>query len=268
VAHLLFSAKDGVANVTLNRPDKGNSLDLPAARELLDTASRCRAADVRAVVLRGAGRHFCLGGDLRVPALADADLHTHVLELTRTLNAALLAFTRLRAPVVAAIAGGVAGAGVGLVGMADLAIAGQSSYFTLAFTGVGMTPDTGTSVWLAEAVGRKRASELLLTNRRLTAAEALDWGLLNAVVPDEELPDAAAAWAHQLAAGPLSAFGATKRLLSAGIEALEGRLDREARTIARQRVSPEGKEGIHAFFERRTADFSGQVNAETDEDLV
>jgi 2-(1,2-epoxy-1,2-dihydrophenyl)acetyl-CoA isomerase len=268
VACVLFSREDGVASVTLNRPEKGNSLDLPTARELLEAASRCRAAEVRAVVLRSNGRHFCLGGDIRLPAPADADLHAHVLELTRTLNAALLAFTRLRAPVVAAIAGGVAGAGVGLVGMADLAIAAQSAYFTLAFTAVGMTPDTGTSVWLAEIVGRKRAAELLLTNRRLSAAEALDWGLLNAVVSDGELPGAADALAHQLAAGPLGAFGATKRLLSAGVEKLEARLDLEARTIARQRVSREGKEGIQAFHERRAADFAGHVDAETDDDLL
>ncbi len=268
MSSVLFELERGIAHVTLNRADKGNTIDLATARELQGAASRCGDDKVRAVVLWGAGRHFCLGGDIRIRALDDEAMYAHVLDLTHTLNAAVLGFMRLRAPVVAAISGGVAGAGIGLVGMADLGIAAQSAYFTLAFTAVGMTPDTGTSVWLVDTVGRKRAAELLLTNRRLSAAEALDWGLVNAVVADIELPDAAEGLARKLAAGPLGAFGATKRLLSSSLDHLESRLDLEAHTIARHRVSLEGKEGILAFQERRTADFVAHGYTRAPDDLL
>jgi 2-(1,2-epoxy-1,2-dihydrophenyl)acetyl-CoA isomerase len=268
MARVLFDHERGVARVTLNRAERGNTLDLETARELFDAASRCRNEGARAVLLRGSGKHFCLGGDVRIPERDDTAMQAHVLDLTRTLNAAVLAFMRLQAPVVAVVSGGVAGAGVGLVGMADLAIAAQSAYFLPAFTTVGMTPDTGTSVWLSEIVGRKRAAELLLTNRRLSAVEAVAWGLVNFAVPDVELEAASGSLARRLADGPLGAFGATKRLLVSSIDRLESRLELEARYIARQRISKEGKEGIHAYQARRPADFLANTDAAGRDDLL
>ncbi len=150
-----YEIRAGVAVITLNRPERGNAIDLGMARELLSAASRCGDASVRAVLLRGAGRHFCVGGDIRIAELEDAAMQAHVVELTATLHAAVSIFTRLDAPVVAAVDGAVAGAGIGLIGMADLVISARSTFFTLAFTAVGMTPDTGTTYTLPSIVGRR-----------------------------------------------------------------------------------------------------------------
>ena len=135
--------------------------------------------------------------------------------------------------------------------MADLAIAGEGSRISLAYTGVGLTPDGGTSFLLPRAVGAKRASELILTNRALSAAEALEWGLVNQVVADAEVFDAALQLAGKLAAGPRAAFGKAKRLLGASLGALEQQMALESETIAIQAATAEGGEGIAAFLEKR-----------------
>jgi 2-(1,2-epoxy-1,2-dihydrophenyl)acetyl-CoA isomerase len=264
VPSALFEMDGDVAVVTLNRPHRGNCIDMELALALRQSAERCRASSVRAVILQGAGKHFCLGGDLRVPDLGDEEMHAYVLALTRHLNAALLTLLDLPAPVIAVVEGAAAGAGVGLVGVADLAVAAHSADFTLAFTAVGMTPDTGTSLWLTETLGRKRAMELLLLNRRISAAEALNWGLVNRVVADGRCRDEALQLARTLAQGPLQSFGATKRLMGAAFLDLEARLEAEAQSIAARRISPEGREGIRAFLAQRAPDFishSGAVEA-------
>lgn len=248
---VLLEIRSSVAYITLNRPHRGNAIDLVMAQSLLDTASQCRERSVRAVVLRGAGKHFCVGGDIRIAELEDDAMQAHVLELTDTLHAAISAFTRLEAPVIAAARGAVAGAGVGLVCMADLAVAARSCFFSPAFTAVAMTPDSGTTYLLPRIVGQRRALELLLTNRHLSAAEALDWGLVTQLVADGELNAAAAFTAQQLADGPLHAYGVTKRLVGTAMDDFESHLTREAQAIAQQRISAEGKEGIRAFCEKR-----------------
>jgi 2-(1,2-epoxy-1,2-dihydrophenyl)acetyl-CoA isomerase len=252
---VLLEMEGNVGVLTLNRPHRGNCIDMELALALRQSAERCRASSVRAVILQGSGKHFCLGGDLRVPDLGDEDMRAYVLTLTRHLNAALLTLLDLQAPVIAVVEGAAAGAGVGLVGVADLAIAAESAYFTLAFTAVGMTPDTGTSVWLTETLGRKRAMELALLNRQFSAAEALDWGLVNRVVADGQCRREARQLAQTLAQGPLQSFGATKRLLGAAFRDLEARLEAEAQSIAARRISPEGREGIRSFLARRAPDF-------------
>jgi len=159
------------------------------------------------------------------------------------------------APVIAAVNGTAAGAGVGLVAMADLALCGSSSRFNLAYSSVGLTPDAGTSFLLPRIVGVKRAMELLLLNRALPAAEALTWGLVNEVVSDEQLAGRALEIAEQLARGACGAFGATKRLLAHSLGAFESQMVLESETIAAHAVSPEGTEGISAFLEKRKPQF-------------
>jgi 2-(1,2-epoxy-1,2-dihydrophenyl)acetyl-CoA isomerase len=144
---------------------------------------------------------------------------------------------------------------MGLVAMADLAIAAQSAKFTLAYAGVGLTPDCGTSYFLPRLIGQRRALELALVNRVLSADEALDWGLVNKVVPDGELVEQAGALAAGLAAGPLAALGQAKRLLRAG-KALDEQLEDESRTIAAQSATAEGEEGIAAFLAKRKPQFT------------
>ena len=248
--------RGAVAVLRLNRPDAANTIDLDLARALLDSALALQAdAGVRAVVLTGAGSSFCFGGDLRGMVSGGTPVEPYLRELTTHLHAAISQFMRMNAPVIAAVNGTAAGAGVGLVAMADLAVAGEGSKISLAYTGVGLTPDGGTSFLLPRAVGAKRASELILTNRALCADEALAWGLVNQVVPDADVLGAALKLAGKLAAGPTGAFGKAKRLLGASLGALEQQMALESETIAAQAATAEGGEGIAAFLGKRKPDY-------------
>ena len=251
--------RGAVALVTLNRPDSGNALNLQMALDLLAAAMTCaRNAAVRAVVLTGAGRHFCFGGDLRAMASRDATGDDYIRELTTYLHAAISHFMRMDAPVLAAVNGTAAGAGVGLVAMADLAVCASSSKFNLAYTKAGLTPDAGTSFLLPRTVGLKRTMELLLLNRSLTASEALAWGLVNEVVADEQLLSRGLELAEELAQGASGAFGATKRLVAHSLGALESQMVLESETIAAHAMGAEGQEGIRAFLEKRKPQFPGK----------
>jgi len=247
-----------VALVTLNRPEQSNTLNLQMAMDLLAAAMACARNDaVRAVVLTGAGRHFSFGGDLRAMPPRELSLDGHIRELTTYLHAAISHFVRMNAPVIAAVNGTAAGAGVGLAAMADLALCARSSKFNLAYTSVGLTPDAGTTFLLPRAVGHKRAMELLLLNRVLGAAEALAWGLVNEVVDDAGLLGRALELAGRLARGPASAFGVTKRLIAHSLGGLESQMVLESEAIAAQAGGPDATEGIGAFLEKRAPHFPG-----------
>jgi 2-(1,2-epoxy-1,2-dihydrophenyl)acetyl-CoA isomerase len=253
---LQLQVRERVAHLMLDRPDAMNTLSLDMGRELLRAALQCEGdAAVRAVILTGAGKAFCAGGDLRGMQAQGAGTRAYLQELTVQLHAAISVFTRMDAPVVAAINGITAGAGVGLATMADLSIAAQSAKFTLAYTGVGLTPDGSTTFFLPRLIGLKRTAELMLLNRTLTADEALDWGLINTVVPDADLAAHALELAQRLAQGPPSAYGAVKRLLALSSGALETQMMAEGRCIAAQAVTPEGQEGINAFLAKRKPKF-------------
>ena len=248
--------REHVAHLTLTRGDAANPLNLESGREFVAAAYAIRKnSDVRAVLLRGEGKNFCFGGDLRGMMAAGGNVNAYLTELTTDLHAGLLHLARANAPVVAAVQGTAAGAGLGLVLAADLAIAGKSAKFTAAYTAVGLTPDAGNTFLLPRAVGYKRAIELLLTNRVLDAQQALDWGLVNQVVDDERLAETAAALAERLAAGPVGAFGAVKRLLAEAEPAFEAQLARESRSISARGTTAEGREGIAAFLDKRTPHF-------------
>jgi 2-(1,2-epoxy-1,2-dihydrophenyl)acetyl-CoA isomerase len=254
--------RGAVALVTLNRPDTANTINLEMGMDLLAAAMTCgRNPAVRAVVLTGAGRQFCFGGDLRAIAAKGAGSEGYLRELTGYLHSAISHFVRMDAPVIAAVNGTAAGAGVGLVTMADLAVCGESSRFNLAYTGVGMTPDGGTSFLLPRTIGIKRTMELMLLNRVLKSGEALEWGLVNAVVEDSQVLDEALRVAERLAAGPTQAFGRTKRLLAASLAGLESQMVLESETIASQSLTEQGTEGINAFLEKRKPDFSTGRNS-------
>jgi 2-(1,2-epoxy-1,2-dihydrophenyl)acetyl-CoA isomerase len=258
-ANVQVETHGAVALVTLNRPEQSNTLNLQMAMDLLAAALACaRNAAVRAVVLTGAGRNFSFGGDLRAMGTRERALDDHIRELTTYLHAAISHFVRMDAPVVAAVNGTAAGAGVGLVAMADLALCARSAKFNLAYTSVGLTPDGGTTFLLPRTVGHKRAMELLLLNRLLGAEEALSWGLVNEVVADERLLERAVEVAERLAHGPRTAFGATKRLIAHSLGALESQMVLESETIAAQATSPDAAEGIDAFLGKRKARFPGK----------
>jgi 2-(1,2-epoxy-1,2-dihydrophenyl)acetyl-CoA isomerase len=248
--------RGAVAHLTLTRAEAANTMNLQFGREFL-AATQSLQADprVRAVVLSGEGRNFCFGGDLKGMVASGGDLSAYLSELTTALHAGLAHLTRMNAPVIAAVRGSAAGAGLGLVLAADLAIAGKSAKFTPAYTGVGLTPDAGCTFLLPRAVGYKRAMELFLTNRVLGAEEALDWGLVNQVVEDDQVDGTAAALAARLASGPTGAFGAVKRLVAEAEPGLETQLGRESRSIAARGAGAEGREGIEAFLDKRAPRF-------------
>jgi 2-(1,2-epoxy-1,2-dihydrophenyl)acetyl-CoA isomerase len=248
--------REHVAHLTLARADAANTMNLQFGREFLAAAQSLRADErVRAVILSGEGKNFCFGGDLRGMVASGGDLGAYLTELTTAVHAGLAHLMHMNAPVIAAIKGSAAGAGLGLVLAADLAIAGKGAKFTPAYTGVGLTPDAGCSFLLPRAVGYKRAMELLLTNRVLNAEEALDWGLINQIVDDDKVEETAAALAARLASGPTGAFGGVKRLLAEAEPGLETQLSRESRSIAACGTGAEGREGIAAFLEKRTPRF-------------
>jgi 2-(1,2-epoxy-1,2-dihydrophenyl)acetyl-CoA isomerase len=254
-ATVRLDIRDSVAFLTLSRPASANTMNLEFGREFLAAAFAIEAAGARAVVLTGEGKNFCFGGDLKGMVASGADVGAYLRELTTNLHAGMTLLARLDAPVIAAVNGTAAGAGLGLVLAADLAIAARSAKFVSAYTAVGLTPDAGCTFLLPRAVGYKRAMELFLTNRSLDAQQALDWGLVNQVVEDEKLTETAAALGAQLAAGPTGAYGAVKRLLADALAGFEVQLGRESRSISARGSLPEGREGIAAFLEKRAPQF-------------
>ncbi len=254
---VLFEVRDNVGYVTLNRPHAGNSLDLGMARQLMAVALECeRDKSVRAVLLRGAGNNFCLGGDVKL-FHAQADLKSYLREITSYLHLAVSRFARLDAPVIGAVHGAAAGGGFSLAISCDLVLAADSATFLMAYTKIGMAPDGGSTYFLPRLVGFKRAMELTMTNRVLSAREACEWGLVTEVVATEKLAAHAEDLARSLAQGPTGAFGAAKRLLHNGWnESLETQMERESRAIAEAGGTVDGKEGIRAFVEKRKAKFN------------
>jgi 2-(1,2-epoxy-1,2-dihydrophenyl)acetyl-CoA isomerase len=259
-ATLLFDVKDGIARITLNRPEALNSINRELSRDLMHAILECdEDPKIRAVVLSGNGRLFCAGGDLKTFTTQGERLPYYIKEVTTYLHGALSRLTRMNPPVVAAVHGSAAGAGMSLALACDLVIAAESARFSVAYTRVGLTPDGSMSYFLPRFIGLKRALELTLTNRVLSAQEALNWGLITRVVPEGELLSQAIALATQLAEGAPKALGAAKRLMHAGWnETLETQMENESQTIANMARSSDTHEAIKAFIEKRAPKFTGK----------
>src|SRR5262245_40272347 len=199
---LLYDVKDHIARITLNRPDAANALNLQMALELMHASIRVSEdPEVRAVIITGAGRMFSGGGDLKSFAEQESQLPGHLKEVALYLHAAISRFARMDAPLVVAVNGSAGGAGMSLCLIGDLVLAAESAKFTLAYTRAGLSPDGGSTYFLPRIVGMRRALELALTNRVLTAREAFEWGIVTKVVPDNELLAETQAVAGQLASG-------------------------------------------------------------------
>jgi 2-(1,2-epoxy-1,2-dihydrophenyl)acetyl-CoA isomerase len=255
---VLFEVRDNVGYVTMNRPHAGNALDLGMAKDLMAVSLECeRDRRVRAVVLRGAGNNFSMGGDVKL-FHAQGDLESYLREITSYLHLAVSRFARLNALVIAAVQGAAAGGGFSLAISCDLVLAAESATFLMAYTKIGMAPDGGSTYFLPRLVGFKRAMELTLTNRVLSAREACEWGLVTEVVAAEKLATRAEELARSLAQGPTGAFGAAKRLLHGGWnQSLETQMEWESKAIAEAGGTADGKEGTRAFVEKRKAIFKG-----------
>lgn len=254
---VLYELDAGVATLTLNRPESLNALN-PAMVDALLAASLQAADDpqVRAVIVRGAGDHFMAGGDLKwfkeQCALPAEPRRECFMALLDRVHAAVRNFKRMDKPVIAAVHGAVAGFGVSLMLAADLALAAENSYFTLAYSSIALTPDGGATWSLPRHVGLKRAMEIALLGERFDAARACELGLVNRVVAPEQLADEANKLACRLARGPALALAQTKALLNQSCgNTLEAQLLAEQRLFADCAAHPDFAEGLAAFFEKR-----------------
>ncbi|HER26258.1 MAG TPA: enoyl-CoA hydratase [Rhodospirillales bacterium] len=255
-----FSIDNGVARIVLNRPGAGNTLNGAMGRDLMEAALQCdEDPAIRAVLLTGAGDVFCFGGDLK-HFVSEADrIGPMIKQITTYLHSAISRFIRMQKPMVVAVNGTAAGAGVSLSALGDVVLAGESATFTAAYTAAGLSPDGGSTYLLPRLIGMRRAQELFFTNRKLSAAEAADWGLITRVVPDGDLMAEAEKLVNALANGPTAAFGTVKTLLAETMSTpLESQLEQEARGIARNAQGADGREGVRAFVEKRAPVYTGE----------
>lgn len=259
-APVLFTVEGDVATVTLNRPEAGNTVNMAVAKALVDIAIRCDIDPaIRCVVLTGAGKLFCGGGDVGSFATAEAGASAFLNELAGTFHVAVSRFMRMPKPLLVLVNGPAAGAGLSLSIMGDVVIAARSAHFTAAYGSVGLTPDGGMSWSLPRLVGLRRAQEIIITNRRIKAEEAAAIGLVTRIVDDAELAAEGANVARQLADSPVRAVaGARALLLESGNSSLEAQLERETRSIAAAGGTSECQEGVSAFLERRKPNFTGE----------
>jgi 2-(1,2-epoxy-1,2-dihydrophenyl)acetyl-CoA isomerase len=258
---VLLDLYGDVANIRLNRPEVSNGVNLELLKALYDAVMTCHGdSRIRVVLLTGEGPNFCAGGDVREFHSKGKALPDFLRQATSYLQIAAAALMRLNAPVIAAVQGYAAGgAGLGLVCASDFVIAAQSSKFMAGATRVGMAPDAGVSVMLPRLVGFRRAADILLTNRVVDAAEALQIGLVTRLAPDEQLESASMAFGRQLAEGAPRALAATKRLLWSGIGlGVDACLPEESRTVSELSGTEDSLEGLAAVIERRAPRFVGR----------
>ena len=255
-----FHVREHVAHVVLNRPKAANTINAEIAKDLMMAAIHCdEDPSVRAILIRGEGPMFCGGGDLKTFSTKGGELPGYLKETTTYLHGAVSRFVRQSAPTICAVHGFAGGGGFSLAIASDLVVAAESAKFTMAYTKAGLTPDGSSTYFLGRLIGLRRAMDMALTNRILTASEAHCWGLVSRVVSDGDLVEAAEGLACKLADGPTRAFGTTKELLHRGLsESLETQMELETRAIADAVRTDDAKEGIQSFLEKRKPNFIGR----------
>lgn len=251
---VLNGFRSGVMTITLDHP-KVNAFTEEmtfSIQKLLKNAAK--DAQVRCVLLTGSGKTFCAGHDLgEVFRLRDESFHSH---LKMTFNPLISQIRRIEKPIIAAINGPVAGAGLGVALACDLRIASQEAKFVVGFLGVGLSFDSGVSFFLPKMIGIGRATEFAFTNSPISAQQALDWGLINRIAPAGNFSDHAWDWALEIARGPVRTMGLAKRVINkAQFSDLEEVLDYEARIQDIARKNEEFDEGLKAFLEKRSPRF-------------
>ena len=251
------TTRDGaVLTITLNRPDVLNAFNAAMHQALSVALKEAEADEVRAVVITGAGRGFCVGQDLTEFREAPGDIGER---LRGNYHPNILALRSLEKPVLAAVNGPAAGAGLSFACACDLRLAAASATFVPAFINIGLVPDSGGTYFVRRLLGTARAFEWMTSGRRLSAAEALDWGLVSEVVADEKLAERAAERAAELAAMPTRGVGLTKRLFDHAENAtLEEQLELEAQLQTAATQTADFREGVDAFLEKREPRFEGR----------
>jgi 2-(1,2-epoxy-1,2-dihydrophenyl)acetyl-CoA isomerase len=250
-----------VGVIRLNRPNSLNALTTEVGREFQAAVSEAGERGARAMIVTGAGRAFCAGGDLReMQKIAEREGKVEAFfdEPLRLLNECILLIRRTPLPFIAAVNGAASGGGCNLALACDFVVAGEGARFSQAFIKIGLVPDCGGTFILPRLVGWKRATELMMTGEVVTAGRALEMGMINAVVPDDELLARALAMAEKLAAAPTAAIGRTKELLEASAtNDYGGQLELERKVQIQSGLTKDFREGVAAFIEKRPAKFVG-----------
>ncbi|MCH8154857.1 MAG: enoyl-CoA hydratase/isomerase family protein [Proteobacteria bacterium] len=261
---VLLDVAEGIATITLNRPAALNAVNLEMMAAFVAAVARIEGDPAaRCVVIRGAGDHFMAGGDIkqfhgRLSQTPEAR-SAHFRQTIHNLHPAIVTLRRMPKPVVASLKGAAAGFGLSLALAADLAIAAEDAYFTLAYCRIGTSPDGGSTFHLPRIVGLRKAMEIALLGERFDAETARELGIVNWVVPTAALEEETAKLAGRLARGPSHALGETKRLLNAAFDnRLEAQLAAEAEAFAGCAATADFAEGVSAFVEKRAANFQGK----------
>jgi 2-(1,2-epoxy-1,2-dihydrophenyl)acetyl-CoA isomerase len=256
---VLLERSGAIATITLNRPALLNALNGELAQQLYAAVQSCAADEaIRCVVLRGAGRGFMAGGDIKSfrERLNTPGGPTEFL--FEPFHGSISLLRSMAKPVIASLHGPVAGAGVSLALAPDLAIAAESAVFTLAYTRIGTSPDGGSTYLLPRIVGLRRALEIALLAENFDARQALDWGVVNRVVPDEQLAAETARMAERLAGGPTAAYAKVKALLNKSLDQdLAAQLSAEEEFFRASTRTRDFAEGVNAFLDKRRPGFVG-----------
>jgi len=256
-----FKIENEIAYIELNRPKQYNSMNQTMADDLFKVSLECDDnPKIRSVLMTGSGEDaFCAGGDVNSFYKYGNKTSSHLKEVTTTLHGAISRLSRMNSPLIVAVNGVAAGAGFSFVGFADIAIASTNATFVSAYSKIGLTPDGSSTYFLPRIIGTRRYTELILTNRVLSANEALDWGLINKVVDFKDLKDEANNLAKKLASGPTLAFGKLKNLVNNSfLDSLEGQMEYEARMISDSAKTKDGMIGIDAFVNKKKVSFKGE----------
>jgi len=262
---VLLEIKDGIATLTLNRPQALNSLSSQMMSELAQAGKKLVGNDsVEVVIVNGAGEHFMAGGDVKgfhqLTPLPGAERMTLFRrEITQCINSIVNDLRGLHQPVICSVQGACAGFGLSLMLSCDLVVAADNAYFTTAYSHIALSPDGGQTFFLPRIVGMKKATELLMLADRFSAQEALQWGLINRVVPAAELAAETLKLAQRIQKGPRHAYGEAKQLLNRSYEtSLAAQLQNEADAFSRCAATEDFAEGVSAFVEKRKAVFKGK----------
>ena len=255
-----FEIIENIAIIRLNRPNSYNSLNAKMAKELLEISYECDSnKKISAIILTGEGdKAFCAGGDLK-SFHKTGNVAKHLKMVTHDLHGAITKFSRMNSPLIVAVNGVAAGAGLSFVGFADLAIAKSSATFVSAYTKAGLTPDGSSSYYLPRIIGIRKYLELVMTNKVLSSEEALSWGLLNYIYDDKKFWNETVKLADDLSKGPTLAYGKTKRLIHNSLNStLETQMELETKMISESAETSDGQDGIQAFLKKEKPKFEGK----------
>lgn len=257
---VLFTVENGIARLTLNRPERRNALGPDMVAQLLEAIEHMlQADDVRVLYLTGTGSSFCVGGDIEYFLTAGSEFSASVGENLAQVNANILKLDELSIPIVCGINGSVGGGGIGLALCADIVLASDEAKLRGGYTGIGLVPDFGSSEYLTRRAGVARAKRIFLLNETFSAAECLAWGIYDEVVPSEMLAERADELLTQLAEGPPIAMGKTKQLVNMAMHSsVAEQLAAEQQAMVAAASSKDAREGFTAFMQKRKPNFQGK----------